>query len=64
MFSEIGTQLSDFFSPLTNFLTNDLPELFTQVVSGVFTKVKQLFGFSDDESEVDDNELFSDNDNN
>ena len=64
MFSEIGTQLSDFFSPLTNFLTNDLPELFTQVVSGVFTKVKQLFGFSDDESEVDDKELFSDNDSN
>ena len=64
MFGEIGTQLSDFFSPLTNFLTNDLPELFTQVVSGVFTKVKQLFGFSDDESEVDDKELFSDNDNN
>ena len=57
MFSEIGTKIADFFSPLTNFLTNDLPQLFTDVVSGVFSKVKKLFGFEDAES--DDSELFS-----
>ena len=58
MFSEIGANIADFFSPLTNFLTNDLPQLFTDVVSGVFSKVKKLFGFEDAES--DDSELFSD----
>ena len=62
MFSEIGANIADFFSPLTNFLTNDLPQLFSDVVSGVFSKVKKLFGFEDDES--DDSELFSDNDSN
>ena len=57
MFSEIGANIADFFSPLTNFLTNDLPQLFSDVISGVFSKVKKLFGFEDDES--DDSELFS-----
>ena len=55
MFAGIGEGISKFFEPLTNFLTEDLPNLFTEVVSGVFTRVKKLFGFDDGEN---DKELF------
>ena len=56
MFSGMGESIAEFFKPLTDFLTTGLPTLFNDVVSGVFSKVKELFGFSDDEK--DESDLF------
>ena len=56
MFSGMGESIAEFFKPLTDFLTVGLPTLFNDVVAGVFNKVKELFGFGDDEK--DESALF------
>ena len=62
MFAEIGESVTNVFEPITTFLTEGLPNIFNEVISGVFTRVKKLFGFTDDED--DEQELFTNNENN
>ncbi len=53
MFGEISTTVGDFFSPMTTFITETIPDIFNEIIGNVSKKISQLFGFDDDESDVE-----------
>ena len=53
MFTGISETVGNFFAPLTTFITETIPDIFNEIIGNVSKKISKLFGFDDDESDVE-----------